>query len=202
MLVEILNLFGVKFTSLTQNFLKIGLLLIAHHSNVCCRSGDALRLTIPNYLITCPIYRFPLLRLSLRWLLLVLLAAKNIWSLAGKSAQVLCYIVSTCKRRICLPLYQLLLLFFPFRVHDTYLEMLSPVTFRNILLAIRALLGPFSLERVSFSLVYCLAHIVFNHFHFWVECRPSRQLFSGLCFNICVLRFNRNTNLARIWHAF
>jgi len=142
-LVEIFNLFGVELTSLSQNFLKIALLLVAHHSNVRCRSSYALRLAIPNYLVACPIHGFSLLRLNLCWLL-VLLTTKNIGSLTGESTQVLGNVISTCKCCIRLPLCQLLLLFFPLRVHNTNLEVLSPVTLRDVLFAIWALLSTFS----------------------------------------------------------
>ena len=47
-LIQILHTFGIKLTTILQNFFQMALLLVTHHGDICGRSGYTLALAIPD----------------------------------------------------------------------------------------------------------------------------------------------------------
>ena len=146
-------------------------------------------------------------------LIALLLASKDVWSLARKAAQVLCDVVSACVGCICLSLNHLLLIFLPFGVEDADFEMLPPLTFLDYQLAVWALLRAFRL--LSLFLVCrgirCLTDVVLHDLYVRIESGAFWQIIGRLwrcclrllCFLLIVVSsFQGSSNLVRVWHTF
>mmetsp|Transcript_24347 Transcript_24347/g.28576 ORF Transcript_24347/g.28576 Transcript_24347/m.28576 type:complete len:120 (-) Transcript_24347:846-1205(-) len=117
------------------------LLLVSHHRYIGRRASDTLTLTVPNNRL-CISNRSSSDRLRLSSLLLCL-TTKNIGSCDCKAPQICRDVVSASEALISLPLLKLLLLLFALGIHDTELEVLSPLRLQDVLLAIRTLLVTF-----------------------------------------------------------
>jgi len=140
-LVEVLEAFGVQLAALFEHLLQMVLLLVSHHRYIGRRASDTLTLTVPNNRL-CISNRSSSDRLRLSSLLLCL-TTKNIGSCDCKAPQICRDVVSASEALISLPLLKLLLLLFALGIHDTELEVLSPLRLQDVLLAIRTLLVTF-----------------------------------------------------------
>ena len=144
----------------------------------------------------------------------LLLASKDVWSLARKAAQVLRDVVGACVGCICLSLDHLLLVLFPFGVEDADFEMLPPLTFLDHQLAVWTLLRAFRLLSLFLvrRVICCFADIVLHDLYVRVESGAFWQIVGSLrrccCLRLlCLLlivfsSFHGSPNLVRVRHAF
>ena len=208
-------------------------LLGAHHCNIGCGARYRRGLTVPDRWITSSCgcsscYGLGISGLDRGWFcsqgLSVLgylrLRTEDVRAFAGEATKVLCDVICPCKARVRLPLDQLLLLLFGLSIHHTNLEVLLPIAPIDLLLAVWALLSPFSLLLRSLSTLRIfsigrLSHIVLDYFHVGIECRPTLWQAHFFCdLDLVNWRFlfflsllispfffiSRTAKLIRIWH--
>ena len=145
-------------------------------------------------------------------LIVLLLASKDVWSLARKAPQVLRDVIGACVGCICLSLDHLLLIVLPFGVEDADFEMLPPLTFLDYQLAVWALLRAFRLLNLFLvcRVIRGLADVVLNDLYVRVESGAFRQIIGRLgrcCLRLlCLLlivvsSLQGSPDLVRIWHT-
>ena len=140
LLIEILEAFGIKFSTLLQNLLEVVLLLISHHGNIGSGASNALTLAVPDYWLRaisscCRLWCTNCLSLRL--------AAKDVGSGDGEAPQVCGDVVGACVSLVGYSLFKLLLLLLALRVHNAEFEVLAPLRLEDELLAVWALLVAF-----------------------------------------------------------